>query len=286
MDIVKPLALPLRRGSRRATCAASAPSCILLPVATRMPLQFGTETLRAVTCAGPRRRRRPRWAHRRRLGRNAAQRRVGLAQPDSHATRRQRMIRLLRQARAGPAQVRPLGPSDRSRRRLSATTCCRALIAEFNADRRRGEQLPRLAALVCCSPFDLALHDAYGRLHGVPVYETYDPRVHEPRPGGCSATTAAAATTSAGSIPPISRVAARAQLPAWHLVGGLDPLDAADLTGAEPDDGYPVLLRDWIDRDGLHCLKIKLRRQRRRVGLRAAGAASAEIARRARRRSG
>ncbi|MFP6882778.1 MAG: enolase C-terminal domain-like protein, partial [Roseibacillus sp.] len=32
-----------------------------------------------------------------------------------------------------------------------------------------------------------------------------------------------------------------------------------ELTGDEPDDGYPVLLADWIERDGLKCLKIKLR---------------------------
>jgi len=36
-------------------------------------------------------------------------------------------------------------------------------------------------------------------------------------------------------------------------------LDASELTGAEPDDGYPVLLPDWIKRDGLTCLKVKLR---------------------------
>src|SRR5262249_60128881 len=49
------------------------------------------------------------------------------------------------------------------------------------------------------------------------------------------------------------------QLPAWHLVGGLDLLTKSELTGAEPDDGYPVLLEDWIKRDGLKCLKVKLR---------------------------
>ena len=48
-------------------------------------------------------------------------------------------------------------------------------------------------------------------------------------------------------------------LPAWHLVGGLDPLDESELTSTEPDDGYPVLLADWIRTDGLTCLKIKLR---------------------------
>src|SRR5256885_16716530 len=49
------------------------------------------------------------------------------------------------------------------------------------------------------------------------------------------------------------------QLRAWHLVGGLDLLEKNELTGAEPQDGYPVLLRDWIKRDGLKCLKVKLR---------------------------
>lgn len=38
------------------------------------------------------------------------------------------------------------------------------------------EPIPWLAALVCCSPFDLALHDAYGILHDRPVYDTYNAR--------------------------------------------------------------------------------------------------------------
>ena len=51
----------------------------------------------------------------------------------------------------------------------------------------------------------------------------------------------------------------RNDIPVWHLVGGLDPLDPSDLNGSEPEDGYPVHLREWIERDGLNCLKIKLR---------------------------
>src|SRR5580765_1891163 len=50
----------------------------------------------------------------------------------------------------------------------------------------------------------------------------------------------------------------RNKLPAWHLVGGKDPVHPSELTGREPQDGYPVLLKDWIQRDGLRCLKIKL----------------------------
>jgi len=42
----------------------------------------------------------------------------------------------------------------------------------------------------------------------------------------------------------------------WHLVGGLDPIGDDELTGSEPNDGYPALLRDWIEQDGLDRLKI------------------------------
>ena len=39
--------------------------------------------------------------------------------------------------------------------------------------------------------------------------------------------------------------------------GGLD-LDESELKGDEPQDGYPVHLEEWIEADGLNCLKIKL----------------------------
>jgi len=45
---------------------------------------------------------------------------------------------------------------------------------EFNSNRKKSERLPWLAALVCCSAFDIALHDGYGALHKRPVYETYN----------------------------------------------------------------------------------------------------------------
>ena len=45
-------------------------------------------------------------------------------------------------------------------------TNCRALLAGFNAGRAEQEPMPWLAALVCCSAFDIALHDAYGHLRG------------------------------------------------------------------------------------------------------------------------
>ncbi|MCM8525608.1 MAG: hypothetical protein NE327_03760, partial [Lentisphaeraceae bacterium] len=49
------------------------------------------------------------------------------------------------------------------------------------------------------------------------------------------------------------------KLPVWHLVGGLDPLNESELKGSEPKDGYPNTLEEWIKKDGLKCLKIKLK---------------------------
>ena len=131
----------------------------------------------------------------------------------------------------------------------------------FNQRQRRGkEPMPWLAALVCCSPFDLAVHDAYGQLHGCPTYETYHAGFMnrdlayylQPAPRSGAA--------FQGKYPAEFLAAQRPEsLLAWHLVGGLDSLEASELTGKEAHDGYPVLLEDWIRRDGLKCLKVKLR---------------------------
>lgn len=123
-----------------------------------------------------------------------------------------------------------------------------------------GPAMPYLAALVCCSPFDLALHDAFGKACQRPVYQTYNSNY-------LNADLAEYLTDACGkrdmftSHYPEQYLIARppTSIAAWHLVGGLDPLDDEDLNGTEPNDGYPVLLRDWIRTDGLRCLKIKLR---------------------------
>ena len=131
----------------------------------------------------------------------------------------------------------------------------------FNQRHRRGrEPMPWLAALVCCSPFDLAVHDAYGQLHGCPTYETYHAGFMN-RDLGCYLRSSQQSGVSfQGKYPADFLAAQRAEsLVTWHLVSGLDPLEAAELTGKEPNDGYPVLLEDWIRRDGLTCLKVKLR---------------------------
>ncbi|MBX6311720.1 MAG: mandelate racemase/muconate lactonizing enzyme family protein [Isosphaeraceae bacterium] len=133
------------------------------------------------------------------------------------------------------------------------------LLAEANLQHTLPEPIPWLGALVCCSAFDLALHDAYGILHEIPTYETYDGRYLNTDLAAYLTPAEGSAARFEGRYPADFLVFPRPDtLPVWHLVGGKDPLEPADLTGQEPDDGYPVLLRDWIRRDGLKCLKIKL----------------------------
>ena len=133
------------------------------------------------------------------------------------------------------------------------------LLEEHNSQ-QGGEPMPYLAALICASAFDIALHDAYGNLHDVDIYKTYNADYMNRDLASFLEPAEDCSISFEGQYPEDYFVAnPPQQLAAWHLVGGLDPVDAEELTGEEPEDGYPVLLRDWIVRDGLKCLKIKLR---------------------------
>ncbi|HEY6226901.1 MAG TPA: hypothetical protein VI282_07245, partial [Verrucomicrobiae bacterium] len=128
-----------------------------------------------------------------------------------------------------------------------------AALETFNSARVGKEPMPWLAALVCCSAFDLALHDAFAIANERPVFATFGPELM------ARDLTEFLGAKFAGIYPADHLVKAATRVPAWHLVGGKDPVTRDELDGSEPNDGYPVLLEDWIRRDGLKCLKIKLR---------------------------
>jgi L-alanine-DL-glutamate epimerase-like enolase superfamily enzyme len=123
-----------------------------------------------------------------------------------------------------------------------------------------GEPMPYLGALVCLSAFDIAMHDAFGNLHGQPVYKTYNADFMSRDLASFLSGEKGSGVDFKGRFPADFLVKnPPTKLPVWHLVGGVDPIVREDLTGVEPDDGYPVLLEDWIRQDGLRCLKVKLR---------------------------
>jgi L-alanine-DL-glutamate epimerase-like enolase superfamily enzyme len=234
-----------------------------LPVVMRVPLKFGPETVTAVVCA------RARVRVRDRRGRTAdgwGETPLSaswvwpsaLPYEEREAALEELSVRLARRWATFEEKGHALEVGH-----AFIESALPEVLADLNAERaRRGavEPIPWLAALACASPFDIATHDAYGRLHEAPVYETYNARYlnHdlarylEPAPGE--------RISFRGKHPEDYLVLPRAEkLPAWHLVGGKDPLHASELDGSQRDDGYPFLLSDWIARDGLDCLKVKLR---------------------------
>jgi L-alanine-DL-glutamate epimerase-like enolase superfamily enzyme len=232
-----------------------------LPVETRVPLKFGLESLTYVTCA------RVRLQVRDAQGRTA----FGwgetplsvqwvwpsaLSYEERHRKLKEFCVELAKAWTEFDGQGHPIEIGYDFQE--SALADC---LKQFNHSiENESEAMPWLAALVCCSAFDIALHDAYGVLHELPVYETYNARFMN-RDLNSFLTPAQGAATSFAGLYPQDFLASEPvrQLRAWHLVGGLDPIDADELTGDEPEDGYPVLLADWIRRDELKCLKIKLR---------------------------
>jgi L-alanine-DL-glutamate epimerase-like enolase superfamily enzyme len=233
----------------------------LLPVRMRVPLKFGAQVLDSVTCV------RVAVEVKRRDGTRA----VGWGEtplsvqwswPSAADCERREaaMIRLSLACTRAIADFAEAGHAleigDAMRRGVLPS------LARESGDPSLSEPIPELASLVCLSAVDLAVHDAYGVAQGIDIYATY----------GAAHLSRDLADLLGDDLAADDRAAFRGRYPAdfldpnppssllaWHLVGGLDPLDDGDLTGTEPQDGHPVTLEQWIERDGLECLKVKLR---------------------------
>lgn len=234
----------------------------LLPFAMRVPLKFGAETLTHFTCLRACVKVEDR-AGNQSMGWGETPLSVPWGWPSSlsYEVRLESMIEFAgRCARAWPERNSCGHPMELGNEFL--TGCLPSLLEEHNVGERQaaiGEPMPYLAALITASAFDIAVHDAFGQACDIDTYQTYNAEfmnhdlAHYLEP-------ADPAISFAGKYPQDFFVAdPPTSLPAWHLVGGLDPLDESELTGAEPEDGIPVLLTDWIKTDGLKYLKIKLR---------------------------
>ena len=219
-----------------------------IPVTMRLPLKFGAETIHSIQVAhveleayGA-------------MGRGETPLSVAWAWPSElpFASREQAMMdfcRLLAGYYPQPG-VSDDDPMTIGYSFLEATLS--KLLQEFNA--KRTASMPYLAALICASAFDIALHDAYGNSLQLNTYKTYNNIFMKHDLAWFFQD-----ETFAGKYPQDFFVANPPEtLPVWHLVGGKDLLRESERTGGEPQDGYPVSLEKWIQRDGLKCLKIKL----------------------------
>jgi L-alanine-DL-glutamate epimerase-like enolase superfamily enzyme len=124
--------------------------------------------------------------------------------------------------------------------------------AEVSRDLGLAEPIPKLCTLVAASPFDAALHDAFGKAHRLNCYHTYGPDfvsfdlshylgrgyegerldrylLKEPKP----------------------------RLALFHSIGASDPIVQSDIR-KRINDGLPETLPEWILYNGLTRFKIKL----------------------------
>jgi len=126
------------------------------------------------------------------------------------------------------------------------------LAAEVDAALDAPTPMPFLGALVCSAPIDAAIHDAFGNANGICSYDGYGPDFMGDLSGYLGD------DFKGRYIADFLHDSYKPTTPIFHLVGGMDKLRTEEITDEDPDDGLPVSLQQWIERDGLFCFKVKL----------------------------
>ncbi len=125
-----------------------------------------------------------------------------------------------------------------------------AAAAEISAG--LSQPVPKLCTLVTASPFDAAVHDAYGKLHGKNSYQTLGPEYLHHDLSYYLGSEFRGETLDRYILPHSKPV-----MPLYHLVSAVDPITAADVQH-RIDDGLPETLPEWIRYNGITHIKIKL----------------------------
>jgi len=123
---------------------------------------------------------------------------------------------------------------------------------EVTREMKLRRPVPKLCTLVTASPFDAAIHDAYGRLHGRNSFETAGREfVHFDLSHYLNG------EFRGEYLDPYILRAPAPRIRMYHSVGASDPLTAGDVK--KPiHDGLPETLEEWIPYSGVTAIKIKL----------------------------
>jgi L-alanine-DL-glutamate epimerase-like enolase superfamily enzyme len=124
--------------------------------------------------------------------------------------------------------------------------------ADVSKDLHLPVPIPKLCTLVTFSPFDAAIHDAYGKLYGVSSYYTYG-REFMTKDLSAYLSPAFRGEWLDQYISPEPK----ARMPLYHLVGAVDPITTSDIH-QRVGDGLPETLPEWIRYNGITHIKIKL----------------------------
>ena len=124
--------------------------------------------------------------------------------------------------------------------------------AETSRALRLPQPIPKLCTLVTASPFDAAIHDAFGKLHGRSSYAVCGREfVRQDLAHYLNNDFRGEYLDQYIQPTPTKKIRM------YHSVGASDPLTAADVT-RPIRDGLPETLEDWIPYSGVTAIKIKL----------------------------
>ena len=123
---------------------------------------------------------------------------------------------------------------------------------EVSINLKLASPIPKLCTLVTASPFDAAIHDAFGKMLNRSCYATYgaDVMTHD----------LAHYLNREFMGEQLNRYILKSPKPriaVFHSVGGADPIVGADIE-KRLNDGLPETLAEWIEYNGLTHIKIKL----------------------------
>ncbi|MGC4014002.1 MAG: hypothetical protein QM755_05710 [Luteolibacter sp.] len=124
--------------------------------------------------------------------------------------------------------------------------------ADVSRDLKLAAPIPKLCAQVTASAFDAALHDAFGKILGLNCYQTYSSELM-----GYDLSRYLSADFKGESLASYVSPTPREWVWLFHSVGGLDAVTPDELK-ERINDGLPETLGEWIKRDGLQRIKIKL----------------------------
>jgi L-alanine-DL-glutamate epimerase-like enolase superfamily enzyme len=123
---------------------------------------------------------------------------------------------------------------------------------EVSKELKLAAPIPKLCALVTASPFDAAIHDAFGKVHNRSCYRTYG-RDLLPRDLSSYLNSDFKGEYLDHYILPKPKP----QIAMFHSVGGADAVLPSELK-QRLNDGMPETLAEWIKFNGLTHIKIKL----------------------------
>lgn len=124
--------------------------------------------------------------------------------------------------------------------------------ARISQEQKLKEAIPKLCTLVVASPFDAAIHDAYGKLLGRSTYQTYGPDCMRKDLSHYIGAEFKGEYLSKYVLPN-----PKPTMPLYHLVGAVDTILESDIQ-KKVGDGLPETLPEWIRFNGLRNITIKL----------------------------